>query len=135
MKAKVTLLLVAFLLIPLVVNAEGAKATTIEGRMNGIQCAINGIWCPIDKADPLVAIEPDFVIQLPSGKFFLLPNLDRAVKARVVLEKSAVTGAVDEKYKSILVDKLEVTRHGKRRLVWSKALEDELRKELFAEGN
>ena len=131
MKVRFWVLLVAFLLVPFLVHAERFKQTTLEGKMNGLNCAINGILCPIDQADPLVALETDFVLSLPDGTFYLLPNVDRAVKARVILEIVAVTGTVDTRYKSIQVDKLEAKRGGKLKLIWSMKAQEELYRRLF----
>ena len=133
MKSRWAILSIVFLLIPFLIHAERFKETTLEGKMNGLNCAINGILCPIDKADPLVALETDFVLSLPDGTFYLLPNVDRAVKARVILEAVAVTGTVDTKYKSIQVDKLEAKRDGKLKLIWSQQAQDELFEQLFRE--
>ena len=119
-------LLVALLMLPLVASAD-----TIQGKMNGLNCAIGGVVCPIDKADPLIALESDFVVQTADGTFYIIPNVDRAVKARVVLEDVVVTGKVNPAYKSIKADKLEVNRGGTLKLVWSQELEDELREQLF----
>lgn len=117
----------AFLmLLPLV-----ASAASVEGRMNGISCAVAGVFCPIDKADPLVALESDFVVQTADGTFYLIPNVDRAVKARVVLENVVVTGDINDKYKTIDADKLEVVRDGSMKTVWTQKMQDELREELF----
>jgi hypothetical protein len=113
-------------LVPLMVSAA-----TVEGKMNGISCAVAGVFCPIDKADPLVALESDFVVQTPDGTFYLVPNIDRAVKARVVLEDVIVTGDVNDRYKSIDADKLEVKRDGSMKTVWTQKMQDELREQLF----
>ena len=119
-------LLVALLMLLLVAGAEA-----ISGKMNGLNCAVSGVVCPIDKADPLIALETDFVVQQADGNFYIIPNIDRAVKARVVLEDVVVTGKVNTNYKSIQADKLEVKRGGQLQLVWSQELEDELREQLF----
>jgi hypothetical protein len=44
----------------------------------------------------------------PDGTFYSVPNLDRAVKARYMLENVKVTGKVHDRYKSIVAEKLEV---------------------------
>jgi hypothetical protein len=119
-------LLAALFLLPLIANAD-----TIEGKMNGLNCAISGVVCPIDKADPLIALETDFVVQEPDGTFYIIPNVDRAVKARAVLEEVKVTGKVNPTYKSIQADALEVKRGGEWKLVWSQKMQDELRQQLF----
>ena len=123
-------LLVALLMLPVVASAD-----TIEGKMNGLNCAISGVVCPIDKADPLIALESDFVVQQPDGSFYIIPNIDRAVKARVVLEDVVVSGKVNDSYKSIQADKLEVKRGGEMQLVWSQEMENELREQLFGKGS
>ena len=106
----------------------------LEGKINGISCAIAGVVCPIDKLDPLVAIEKDFVLQMPDGSFYLMPNVDRAVKARLVLDDVIVSGEVNERYKSIEADLIQVRRGGQVRAVWSDAIVEDLYKELFGEG-
>ena len=122
-------LLIALLMLPVVASAD-----SIEGKMNGLNCAISGVVCPIDKADPLIALESDFVVQQPDGSFYIIPNIDRAVKARVVLEDVVVTGTVNPTYKSIKADKLEVNRGGEMKLVWSQKMQDELEAQLFGIG-
>ena len=119
-------LVAVLLLLPLVVNAA-----TVEGKMNGISCAVAGVFCPIDKADPLVALESDFVIQKPDGTFYIIPNLDRAVKARVVLEDVIITGDVNDQYKSINAEKVEVKRGGKFVTVWTQQMQDDLEATLL----
>ena len=106
-------------------------ADTLEGKINGISCAIAGVVCPIDKLDPLVAIEKEFVLQQPDGSFYLIPNVDRALKARLVLDDVIVTGTVNERYKSIEADTIQVQRGGTLTTVWSEAIVEDLYKELF----
>ena len=125
-KMKISLILATLLMLPLMASAE-----QLEGKINGISCAIAGVVCPIDKLDPLVALEKDFVLQQPDGSFYLMPNVDRAVKARLVLDDVIVTGTVNERYKSIEVDELQVKRGGALKTVWSEKIQQELQKELF----
>ncbi len=129
-KMKLSFVLAALLMLPLVVNAG-----SVEGKMNGISCAIAGVVCPIDKLDPLVALEKDFVIQQADGSFYLIPNVDRAVKARMVLDDVIVTGAVNDKYKSVEADEIQVKRDGEFKVVWSQKIQDELRAQLFGKGS
>lgn len=121
-----SVLCTALLVLPLM-----ASAATVQGKMNGISCAVAGVFCPIDKADPLVALESDFVVQTPDGTFYLIPNVDRAVKARVVLEDVIVTGDINDRYKTIDAEKLEVERDGSMKTVWTQKMQDELREQLF----
>ena len=115
-------MLAGLLLLPLMANAG-----TVQGKLNGISCAVANVFCPIDKLDPYVALEKDFVVQQPDGTFYLLPNVDRAVKARFVLDEVTVTGDVNDKYKTVDADTIAV--NGK--VVWSKQMQEDLRKQLF----
>ena len=120
------LLLAALVSLPL-----SALAETIEGKINGLNCALTGFVCPIDKRDPVAALEADFVLQKPDGEYYLIPNVDRAVKARYFLEEVRVTGQVDSRYKAITADTLEIKQDGAYKTVWSQQAQEELRKELF----
>jgi len=119
-------LLAALLAMPWV-----AGAATIEGKMNGISCAAAGVFCPIDKLDPYVALESDFVVQTPEGSFYIIPNVDRAIKARFVLDNVIVTGDVNDKYKTIQADSIQVQRDGEYVTVWTQEMQEELREQLF----
>ena len=110
-------LLVVFLLIPLVVNAE-----TIKGKLEGLTCLLKGYICPLDKADPMINLEKDFVLVTADGKFYYLSNIGLGLKARHALEVVEATGKINPKYNSMTVDTLSVG--GKE--VWSKAAEEEM---------
>jgi len=112
-------LLVVFLLIPLVVNAE-----TIKGKLEGLTCLLKGYICPLDKADPMINLEKDFVVVTADGKYYYLSNIGLGLKARHALEVVEVTGEINEKYKSMTVDTLSVG--GK--VTWSKKAEEEMMK-------
>ena len=114
-------LLVVFLLIPLVVNAD-----TIKGKMEGLSCLLKGYLCPLDKADPMINLEKDFVVVTADGKYYYLSNLGLGLKARHALEVVEATGKVNEKYKSMTVDTLSVG--GK--VVWSQKAQDEMMRQL-----
>lgn len=120
-----TLLLSILLLLPL-----SAYAETIEGKLNGLQCAISGYVCPIDKKDPMVALEADFVVQTGPEEWYLIPNIDRAIKARYVLEDVVVTGQVDPQYRSINADTLQVKQNGTLKTVWSQQEQEQMRKQF-----
>jgi len=114
-------LLVVFLLIPLVVNAD-----TIKGKLEGLTCLLKGYICPLDKADPMINLEKDFVVVTADGKYYYLSNIGLGLKARHALEVVEVTGNINDKYKSMTVDTLSVG--GK--VVWSKAAEEEMMRTL-----
>jgi hypothetical protein len=114
-------LLVLFLLIPLVVHAE-----TIKGKLEGLTCLLKGYICPIDKADPMINLEKDFVVVTADGKYYYLSNIGLGLKARHALEVVEVSGKINEKYKTMTVDTLSVG--GK--VVWSKKAEEEMMRTL-----
>lgn len=116
--------LVAFLVTALVANAETVKMT---GKMTGYTCLTKGYVCPIDKADPMINLETDFVLVTAKGDYYFLPNLSMGLKARHALEKVTVTGDLNPKYKSITVKTMSVG--GKQ--VYSKDAEDRLKEEIF----
>lgn len=116
--------LVALLVTALVANAETVKMT---GKMTGYTCLTKGYVCPIDKADPMINLETDFVLVTAKGDYYFLPNLSIGLKARHALEKVTVTGDLNPKYKSITVKTMSVG--GK--MVYSKDAEDRLKEEIF----
>lgn len=121
-----TIALTTLLMLPLMVNAA-----TITGKINGFECAVAGKVCPIDKLDPHITLESDFVLQEPDGTFYLLPNVPRDIKVRYVLEEVQVTGDLNEKYKSIRVEEFRVKRDGAYKTVWSQAMQREQFEELY----
>jgi hypothetical protein len=115
--------MVALLLPALVVNAQ---MKTFKGKIEGFLCVVQGYACPVDKADPMIAVEKDFVLVLPNGTYYLMPNVPFGVKARHALDVVEVSGTASAKYKSIEVDTL--SKGGK--VLWSKKMEQEMRQRL-----
>jgi hypothetical protein len=73
-----------------------------------------------------------FRITLDPGT--VITYIDRAVKARVVLEDVQISGDVNDQYKSITADQIQVKRDGQWKTVWSQKMQEDLRQELF-KGN
>lgn len=96
-------------------------AETLAGRLNGHDCAERGTSCPIDRLDPHVALEADFVLQQGNGEYFFLVNLPRDVKVRHVMRPVEVTGELNRKYNAVTVDEFHVDGE----LVWSQELVDQ----------
>lgn len=113
------LLTAAAMVLPLVANAG-----TVTGEVQGASCIVSGYRCPVDKADPYISLERDFVVLTSGGEFYFMPNLDRAMKARYVGMQVRVTG--DVRGQSIDVDKVEVKRGFTYKTVWSKEMQREL---------
>lgn len=118
--AILTLAVFAILLVPVM-----AMAGSFEGTIQGISCAVQGKVCPVDAEDPMAAVEKDFVL-VTGGTYYILPGLDRAMKARWINMKVRVTGAKSPKYNAISAKKVEVMRGGAWKLAWTPALEAEI---------
>ena len=105
-------------------------AGQVSGTIQGYSCVTQGKACPIGKEDPLVAIERVFVLKTSGQAFYFIPNVDRAVLARHLLEEVRVIGELNKKYKSITAKEIKAKRRGKWRIVWSIDWEKELQKKL-----
>jgi hypothetical protein len=150
MKNAIVVLTTVFALAFSAVSSLAAN-TTVEGTISGYTCVVLGKACPVDREDPVIAMEKVFVVVKADGSYYLVPNVDRAILARHLTEKVRVTGAVDEKYNSVDANKLEVyvmsSRHAATqdptrvsplvskdgwKTVWSQSMEDEARAWLSA---
>lgn len=117
------------LLLPL-----SSQATSmIEGRLNGLRCATEGI-CPADKQDPLITAESDFVLEKSDGTFYLIPAIKPALKARHALEQVRVTGEVHPRYQTIDIQRLEVKKDGFYKTVWTPKIEARRWEDLVQPG-
>jgi hypothetical protein len=111
-----------------------AFGSTIEGRIQGLQCVLQGKLCPVDNQDPHIAAEKNFVVVTGSDSYFLIPNVDRAILARHLMSKVRVSGETSSKYKSIKADRFEVQVNGKWKTAWTQEMEDRARRELNQGG-
>lgn len=110
-----------------------ANAAEVTGFVNGFDCATEGDKCPVDRLDPHLALEEDFVVQQADGEFVLIPNVPRDVKVRHVLKRVRVTGDMDSKYGSLKAEKFAVYNKAEDSFetVWSPELvERERQREL-----
>jgi hypothetical protein len=94
------------------------KEVTYEGTIQGLNCTYYNQECPTDDLDIYVALENDFVLVLPDGKFFLLPNLSPLVKARHLAAKVRISGK--QEGSSIWVENLEIKENGGYKSVWDR---------------
>jgi len=99
------ILLIAFLGLTLAANAE---MVTVTGKITGFECFTKGVICPIDKADPMITQENDFVLVTPTGEHYFMPNIGLGLKAKYALETATVTGDLNPKYKTITVSAMSV---------------------------
>jgi hypothetical protein len=114
--------------------ATSVPAAPIEGKLNGLECASRGEECPVDKLDPHIATERDFVVQTADGKYYFITNLDRAIKARHALESVRVDGKLSPKFNAINANELWVDKGNGYRLIWSKKLQEEEERRMRGTG-
>jgi hypothetical protein len=117
----VLLVVLSLLVIPLTANAE-----TIKGKLEGLTCLLKGYLCPIDKADPMIALEKDFVVVTADGKYYYLTNVGLGLKGKYALETVEVTGKINPKYNSMVVETMTV----KGKTVYSQKAIEEMMKTL-----
>lgn len=99
------------------VHAFAAKGT-IEGKVEGYNCVIQGKTCPIGQEDPLVATENTFVVLTADDKYYFVPNVDRAVMARHVAEKIRINGDINQQTNSIKAQTIETFKNGQWKVAW-----------------
>lgn len=107
------------------VYGTSVSAATIEGRLNGLECASYGVECPTDKLDPRIAVERDFVVQTADGKYYFVTNLDRTIKSRHALELVRIEGTLSPRFNAITAREFWVKRGGDYQLIWSDAMQAE----------
>ena len=112
-----TIVVVSFVFTAAAMNAA-AEEVTYEGTIQGLNCTYFSKECPKDDLDIYAALENDFVLVLPDGKFFLLPNLSPLVKARHLTEIVRIHGKHDGS--NIWVENLEVKQNGGYKNAWNR---------------
>jgi hypothetical protein len=104
-------------------GSASAEKVKLEGEIRGAKCTHFQTECYND--DNHIALEPDFVLVLPNGDYYFMPNLARAVKARHAYKKVRIHG--DLRNQELWVDKLmDVEPKGRRsKTTWDWSDQDE----------
>ncbi len=123
-------LLFTSLLVLLVAVPAWVFAGQVVGTVQGLTCVTTGKICPVDKEDPLVAATRVFVVKTEGSDYYFVPNLDRALLARYLNKKVRVLGEINPRYRSVTASELQVWKSGKWKTVWTKELEEEIKKEF-----
>jgi hypothetical protein len=116
-------LLICVLIFSMPVLAIGG---TYEGSVQGFSCVTQGKVCPIGKEDPMIAAERVFVLHVKAGKYYFIPNIDRAIMARHLNKMVKVDGIMSANFNSVKADTLYVMEDGKWRKTWSQDWQDEI---------
>jgi hypothetical protein len=69
---------------------SAGEKVELEGILQGAKCTHYQVECFND--DNHIALEPDFVLVIPSGEYYFMPNLTRGVKARHAYKNVRVHG-------------------------------------------
>jgi hypothetical protein len=120
----IAMILVFSLSLALSTQVSAGERVAYEGTFQGASCVHFKKECPEDEAH--IAIEHDFVLLLPNGEHYFLPNLNRAIKARYVAKPVRISG--ESKGHEIWVDLLDVKKDNKYINVWSWKKQQEMYK-------
>ena len=105
-------------------QAVAGEKVKLEGTIKGAKCTHYQVECYND--DNHIALEPDFVLVMPNGEYYFMPNLNRIVKARHAYKKVRIHGELRKQ--ELWVDRLvDVDEKGGRRSksTWDWSANDE----------
>ena len=101
-----------------------------EGSIQGFSCVTQGKVCPVGREDPIIAAEKVFVLFVKAGKYYFIPNVDRAILARHLNQMVKVEGIMSANFNSIQAKELYVMDGGKWVKKWSQDWQDEVWDEI-----
>jgi len=96
---------VAIFLLIMVLTASQVMAgekVQLEGEIRGAKCTHYQVECYND--DNHIALEPDFVLVMPDGEYYFMPNITRGIKARHAYKNVRVHGELRKQ--ELWVDRL-----------------------------
>jgi len=96
----------------------------LEGEIRGAKCTHFQVECYND--DNHIALEPDFVLVMPDGSYYFMPNLNRGVKARHAYKNVRVHGELTQQ--ELWVDKLvdlDQKKGNRAKTTWDWSAQDE----------
>ena len=111
------------LVLPATQVIAGEKAQ-LEGIIQGAKCTHYQVECYND--DNHIALEPDFVLVIPTGEYYFMPNLNRSVKARHAYKNVRVHGEL--RNQELWVDKmvdLDKKKGNRAKTTWDWSAQDE----------
>ena len=96
----------------------------LEGEIRGAKCTHFQVECFND--DNHIALEPDFVLVMPNGEYYFMPNLSRSVKARHAYKNVRIHGELrnQELWVDRLVD-VDKTKGGRSKSTWDWSYQEE----------
>jgi len=99
------------------IMVSAGEKVELEGIIQGAKCTHYEVECFND--DNHIALEPDFVLVIPSGEYYFMPNLNRSVKARHAYKNVRVHGElrIQELWVDRLVD-IDEKKGGRAKTTW-----------------
>ena len=122
--SKVLCLAVLLLVMALAATqASAGEKVELEGEIRGAKCTHYQVECYND--DNHISLEPDFVLVMPNGEYYFMPNLNRSVKARHAYKKVRIHGEL--RRQELWVDKMvDLDAKGTRsKTTWDWSAQDE----------
>ena len=116
-----TMTTVVFVYMIAATTVSAKEMVTSEGFLRGAECTHYKHKCLDDEAH--IAMERDFVLVLPDGEHFFLPNLSRITKARYANKAVRIRG--EKGVHSIWVYTLEMKKGKVYKQVWSREEEQQ----------
>lgn len=88
-------------------EVRAGEKVELEGEIRGVKCTHFKVECKND--DNHIALETDFVLVMPDGTYYFMPNLTRGIKARHAYKKVHIRGELTRQeiwvYKLVDLDK------------------------------
>jgi hypothetical protein len=96
----------------------------LEGKIQGAKCTHYKVECYND--DNHIGLEPDFVLVMPTGEYYFMPNLNRGVKSRHAYKNVRVHGELtgQELWVDKMVD-LDKKTGNRAKSTWDWSAQDE----------
>ena len=119
-KSRFTVIWLAIYFLTMALSAtlvSAGEKVELEGIIQGAKCTHYQVECFND--DNHIALEPDFVLVIPSGEYYFMPNLNRSVKARHAYKNVRVHGELrrQELWVDRMVD-IDKKKGGRAKTTW-----------------
>ena len=87
-KSRFTVIWLAIFFLTMALSAtlvSAGEKVELEGIIQGAKCTHYQVECFND--DNHIALEPDFVLVIPSGEYYFMPNLNQIGESQACLQK------------------------------------------------
>ena len=105
-------------------QVSAGEKVQLEGVIQGAKCTHYQVECYND--DNHIALEPDFVLVMPNGEYYFMPNVNRGIKARHAYKNVRIHGELTKQ--ELWVDKmvdLDKKKGNRAKTTWDWTAQDE----------